>query len=292
MRSVLGGSGGDRDGKDTLEGGVGEDSLFGGNDNDILDGGSGNDTLNGGDGNDSLVGGDGNDIIGNDIGRNNDGDDTLEGGNGSDSLSGGNGDDFLDGGDGNDTLDGGEGIDTASYESMSTGMDVNLRATKANIFRVIGIAVVEERLYGIENVIGSNNSDLLTGNSQQNALEGLEGDDTLVGSGGADTLSGGNGNDTYELNAENAAGSEIYDTAGIDSLILSNGTLSLSQPTVNTIGLARDSTTLVIDLNRDGIINPKEDFSIIDYFNKSGTGAGNGFIENVANLSGQDILNI
>ena len=282
--SLVEGSGteGDAEG-DTL---VAIENVFGSDNEDILVGNSTDNRLVGIKGNDSLMGNDGNDTL---FGQ--DDNDTLIGGAGNDSLAGGNGDDFLDGGNGNDTINGGEGIDTVGYELMSTGMNVNLNAGTANIFRTIGILVVEEQLIGIENVNGSNNSDILTGNSQKNVLNGLEGDDTLVGSRGADNLSGGNGNDTYELSAENAAGSEIYDTAGIDSLMLTNDILSLSQPTVNITGLAKENNTLFLDLNQNGSISPEQDLSILNYFDESGTGAGNGYIEQVANLSGDEIFN-
>ena len=138
---------------------------------------------------------------------------------------------------------------------------------------------------------------LNTGTIQQGTtgaeeITGGTGNDTLIGAGGADTLEGGGGNDIYQLDAATSAGSVIRDTVGIDSLELSNGTLTLAEPAVNTIGLARNNTTLIIDLNQDGIINPEEDLSILNYFKESDTGAGNGFIENVANLSGNDILNL
>ncbi|MFD1123480.1 matrixin family metalloprotease, partial [Methylophilus flavus] len=49
----------------------------------------------------------------------------------------------------------------------------------------------------IENAIGGNGNDRISGNSSDNILDGGAGNDTLDGKGGNDTLIGGKGNDTY-----------------------------------------------------------------------------------------------
>lgn len=125
-------------------------------------------------------------------------------------------------------------------------------------------------------------------------------------------------NDTYELNAQTAAGSQILDTNGTnDTLNLSNITLSLSAPAFGQAGLARFGSTLIIDINKNGVANQADDLSIDNFFlprdfsindvtfaegnsgttnalftvkGLAGTG-GAGFIETVDNLSGTDILN-
>ena len=56
-------------------------------------------------------------------------------------------------------------------------------------------AVDTDTLVSIENAIGSNFDDEITGTAGANRLEGLDGDDVLVGLGGDDTLLGGAGND-------------------------------------------------------------------------------------------------
>ncbi|MHA6196642.1 retention module-containing protein [Pseudomonas wadenswilerensis] len=136
---------------------------------DTLLGGSGNDTLNGGDGNDVLIGGDGND-----------------------SLYGGNGNDLLIGGPGNDLLDGGAGIDTASYASATSGVTVNLSI--AGQQNTVGAGL--DTLVSIENLIGSDYNDTLTGDGNANVLQGGLGNDVLNGGGGDDLLIGGRGDDT------------------------------------------------------------------------------------------------
>ncbi|MDU9389077.1 retention module-containing protein [Pseudomonas sp. zfem002] len=136
---------------------------------DTLLGGSGNDTLNAGDGNDVLIGGDGND-----------------------SLYGGNGNDLLIGGPGNDLLDGGSGIDTASYASATSAVTVNLSIAAQQNTGGAGL----DTLVSIENLIGSDYNDTLTGDGNANVLQGGLGNDILNGAGGDDVLIGGRGDDT------------------------------------------------------------------------------------------------
>ncbi|MCG7521570.1 CHRD domain-containing protein [Ruegeria sp. Ofav3-42] len=67
---------------------------------------------------------------------------------------------------------------------------------------VIGQDVIENQvetdvLFSIENVIGSNDGDVIVGSDQQNVLNGADGDDLLNGEGGNDVLIGGAGADTF-----------------------------------------------------------------------------------------------
>ena len=125
--------------RDTLYGGVGDDHLYGGLGNDVLYGdndedskGGGSDYLYGGLGSDELYGGSGDDYLY--AGYNERGsadpssENTLKGGAGNDHLYGDAGNDKLFGGDDNDTLrgnggwdiyDGGDGFDT--YETDGHG---------------------------------------------------------------------------------------------------------------------------------------------------------------------------
>lgn len=224
---LLGGDQGDTidagDGWDFVRGGDGNDQITGGRGNDLLFGDAGNDTLDGdfatdpgwtgvghvqggdtndgtdrhwfgvdptpipGDqntpldtlavrypyGDDELHGGDGDDTL---YGR--DGSDTLDGGTGADTLDGGSGDDFLQGGAGADTLTGGTGYDTASYADAEAGVTVNLAT---------GTASDGDTLAGIEDLIGSDHDDTLTGDAGDNIIQGGLGDDTIDGGAGADT---------------------------------------------------------------------------------------------------------
>ena len=134
-------------GKDIILGGSGNDTLYGGKGNDILSGnadddtlygddkedslGGGDDYLYGGLGSDKLYGGSGNDYLYAGKDQNGNGDkskNTLKGGAGEDHLYGDAGDDILEGGADNDTLrgnggwdiyDGGDGLDI--YETDGHG---------------------------------------------------------------------------------------------------------------------------------------------------------------------------
>ena len=199
-------------GSDVLLGAGGDDTLRGGFDDDQLSGGAGNDRLDGGPGNDLMIGDAGTDTA--DYGsasaavtvdlRITDRQDTI--GSGFDTLAtienitgsafndtligneldniliGGTGMDLLSGGRGNDVIDGGTGIDTVSYLGAWNGVTVSLA--------IAGWQAIDmfesDSLVSIENVIGSDLSDRITGNA---------GDNILIGGAGADILEGGDGND-------------------------------------------------------------------------------------------------
>ncbi|MFI3157094.1 MAG: hypothetical protein QX199_13155, partial [Methylococcaceae bacterium] len=161
------------DGNNTLDGAVGRDSLFGGAGNDELLGGTDNDTLDGGEGGDYLESGDGND--------------SVNGGGGDDEIVGGNGI-------GDDIYMGGAGIDTVKYASATRGITVSLALGTAS-----GAEIDNDKLNSIENIIGGQAGDKLSGDSGNNVIEGFTGNDTLAGGAGNDTLLGGLGNDSYSV---------------------------------------------------------------------------------------------
>lgn len=144
-------------------------------------------------GNDSILSGAGND--------------TLDGGTGKDSIDGGLGDDLLYGGAGADSLFGGGGTDTLSYQAATAGVNLSLN-TNGTGTAVIGAE--SDTLRTLENAIGTNYNDTLTGGtdtlngaSQHNLFRGLMGDDNLSGGSGNDTLIGGLGVDTVAGGAGN-----------------------------------------------------------------------------------------
>ncbi len=211
-------------GHDTLIGGLGNDNLNGGLGADLLDGGEGidlvnygnspmaialdlntginsegdtlinlenvtgsnfDDTLTGNDQNNRLVGNDGDDIL-----NGLEGNDQLQGSLGNDTLNGGLGNDTLNGGPGADLLDGGEGIDLVNYGNSPMAIAIDLDT---------GINTEGDTLISVEQAIGSEFDDTLTGNDQNNRLVGNDGNDILNGFGGNDTLRGGLGADTFVL---------------------------------------------------------------------------------------------
>ncbi len=114
------------------------------------------------------------------------GDDQLWGFGGQDTILGQTGNDYIEGGAGADSLDGGTGIDTAAYTLSTAAVEVRL-------FSGVGIGgdANGDTLVGVENVIGSDFADILTGdNATDNVLRGGAGNDTMSGLAGNDTLYG------------------------------------------------------------------------------------------------------
>ncbi|HEY9344253.1 MAG TPA: calcium-binding protein [Inquilinus sp.] len=190
-------NGGNGWGNDILSGFGGNDVLWGSLGHDQLYGGTGNDTLKGYQGNNQLYGGDGNDTL-----EANDGTDILDGGAGNDILRANTHSttadaDTLRGGAGADEMDGGAGIDTAYYSEGSVGVTVDL-------FGVDGVGIGHggnaegDRLTNIENLVGSQGNDHLTGNTFANTLDGGAGSDVLSGGDSSDVLRGGAGADRLD----------------------------------------------------------------------------------------------
>jgi len=125
-------------------------------------------------------------------------DDQLTGDNGPNLLTGGAGNDLLEGL-GNedaqgrrstDTLDGGEGSDTVSYMASPSGVTIDLGPVDEGGEIVASRSHAQgDRLISIENLIGSQANDRLTGDSGVNQLEGGAGEDFLDGGAGEDTAS-------------------------------------------------------------------------------------------------------
>ena len=137
--------------------------------------------------------------------------DTFNGRGGDDVLHGETGNDVLNGGAGIDLLVGGSGIDLATYATGS-GMRVDLFAGTAHaVTSTGGIGALQDRLSGIENVLGSNVTDVLLGSNGANNLRGGGGADTFNGRGGDDVLLGETGNDV------------LNGGAGVDLLVGGSG---------------------------------------------------------------------
>lgn len=149
---------------DHLVGTDGNDTLIAGTDHSLLEGGKGDDVLVAGQQGDDLYGNDGNDLL----------------------ISGA----------GDDVLDGGAGNNTASYQTATGGVRVDL--TQVGVEQDTG-AGGHDTLSNIQNLIGSSHDDVLIGDIHDNILIGGKGDDTLTGGGGSDTLkwlAGDTGHDT------------------------------------------------------------------------------------------------
>ena len=193
---------------DTITGNAGDDFVFGGAGNDTLIAGSGagNDFYDGGTGSDTItytsdsfclivdltsgftsgnsatIGFDTLNAIENITGGT--GDDDLTGNAVANIIIGGAGDDILEGRAGVDTLNGGGGTDVARYDLAAAGIVIDL---SSNSTTTDGDGF-SDTLSGIEDVIGSNFNDTITGDTGVNALAGLAGNDTLEGGAGIDTV--------------------------------------------------------------------------------------------------------
>ncbi|MEM7671071.1 MAG: calcium-binding protein, partial [Pseudomonadota bacterium] len=184
----------------------GDDTITGTDTANILIGGNGADTIFGGDGHDIIVAG------GQDL---NDGVDTVFGGEGDDTITGGFFVDDLHGDAGDDTfiigydqaqqlsdfidtIDGGADTDTLDLAEVifSEGYTVNL-LNEVYEFNATGAG--QQSITNVENIIGSQGNDTLTGDGEVNELTGNGGIDRLDGGAGADILTGGAGNDTLFL---------------------------------------------------------------------------------------------
>ncbi|GAB5437842.1 calcium-binding protein [Falsiruegeria mediterranea] len=95
---------------------------------------------------------------------------------------------------------GGDGLDTVTYFQSTDGVGASLRNSSYIVsgqetgYGTAGDAV-RDLFYEIENLVGSNYDDSLTGNEERNQLAGLDGDDIIFGYGNIDYIKGGAGND-------------------------------------------------------------------------------------------------
>ena len=198
----------------------------------------------------------------------------IEGAEDNEQLNGGTGNDTIDGGKGNDTIIGGAGDDT---------------------------------------IDGGKGNDTIVGGKGDDLIKAGQGNDLLYGVGGSDTLVGGKGNDFFQIDLVSGGGSQIRDRDGNETLLITNNIpvgvltsiegseidelnntnlaeINLSAPKQGVIGLGKEDSNLIIDLNQDGILTAANDLTINKFFNRSGTGEGSGFIEEINNLKGEDIL--
>lgn len=218
-------------------GSIFDDTITGNNLSNVINGGAGNDTLDGGAGFDTAdystayksvtanlttgsATGYGTDkllnienLMGSSYA------DKLSGNSGANTLKGGAGDDILTGGAGDDLLDGGAGSDWAYYDTVTntTGLAIDLSKTIAQNTLAAG----NDTFIDIENILGTKNSDTLTGNNANNTLNGGDsndvlngngGNDNIIGGAGKDTLTGGTGKDSFTFNSVTESSTTNKDT--------------------------------------------------------------------------------
>lgn len=150
----------------------------------------------------------------------------ISGQGGDDELLGLGGHDFLDGGAGNDSLFGGTGQDrlelSAGIDTIEGGSGSDWLVLSDSLFGGVfdlagGIAETEvgqARFIEIENAIGSNSADLITGSLERNSLFGRGGDDVIYSGGGEDVIYGGAGSN--ELHGSEAP--DVFHSSGSDEI--------------------------------------------------------------------------
>ncbi|MFT5548183.1 MAG: Ca2+-binding RTX toxin-like protein [Candidatus Azotimanducaceae bacterium] len=173
----------------------------GGNGNDIIIGNSGNEVFIGGVGQDTLNGGGGNDIF--QYAGTNNGNDTIIGGDGFDTILGSSGDDNI-------VL---MSIDSSnSIERIDGGTGTNSIVSRDETAVVWDFDSIE--VNNISSYRGSNQGDVIIGNS---------GNEVFVGRRGSDILNGGSGDDIFQYEGTNNGYDTVVGGEGFDTIIGSDG---------------------------------------------------------------------
>ena len=201
-----------------------------------------------------------------------------------DNLAGDAGDNVFVGGYGDDTLSGGDGFDVADYSDIpafDSGVEVDLSSGMASS-PIVGWDMLES----IECVVGSANSDTITGGDVWDALAGFStryqlvgggGDDVLTAMGFATNLVGGAGVDTLDLygNMGSGRGAVTYGDAS-EGWDVINGFRSNLPSGADIIRVDGRN----FDLGYHGQLRGG-DFLVVDNFAQDGTrtfDSGKGFI--------------
>lgn len=99
------------------------------------------------------------------------------------SIFGMEGNDTIYASSGTEVLDGGTGIDTLNYSNSNTGVSVNLSTNTAS-----GGYAQNDIILNFENIVGTSQDDILTGNNSDNIFWGGAGHNIINGLGGEDTV--------------------------------------------------------------------------------------------------------
>ncbi|MBD2141966.1 endo-1,3-1,4-beta-glycanase ExsH [Anabaena sp. FACHB-1250] len=230
--------------------------------------------------------------------------------------TGNTGNNVLTGNSANNILAGGDGNDTYSFnattvlgndtiqETSTGGVDViDLTGTTGAATLNLGVTTIQTvvttnlRLTltaNIENIIGGNGADRLTGNPLDNSLVGGLGNDNLRGNGGNDSLTGGVGDDiltgglgtdhfiyssSRAYHPSDIGSDQISDFTTGDKFVLSKITFDALQ-SVQGNGLSQGSDFAVV--TDDDSVNTQAAFIVYSsgsgylFYNQNGTAAGLG----------------
>lgn len=177
----------------------------------------------------------------------------LTGNGGNDILNGGLGDDTyvfdVDSNQGADTLTDAGGVDTLDFSATTTkNLAINLALAVAQQTDTVTLFCSFTNGISMENVIGGEGSDIITGNIANNVLAGNGGGDTLNGGAGNDTLIGGAGNDTLQggTNDDTFVFNAGLIGQGLDNVGDTGGTDTLDFSATSALGITFNLGTTVI----------------------------------------------
>ncbi|GGA31610.1 hypothetical protein [Okeania sp. KiyG1] len=140
--------------------------------------------------------------------------DVLIGNEKDNDIDGNSGNDLVIGNAGNDNFDGGAGTDVVSYLRDPNAVEVNLATNTATD----GFDATD-KIFNIENVVGSEFDDNITGDDEANIVTAEAGDDNVKGGAGDDQLYGQTDNDLLKGEAGNDLidGGDQNDTVTYDN---------------------------------------------------------------------------
>ncbi len=117
------------------------------------------------------------------------------------------------------------GVDTLDFSNtLTSAVAVNIGST-GGVMANLTLTLTADQ---IDNVIGGNGNDTITGGAIANALTGGIGNDSITGGAGNDTISGGDGNDTLT----SGTGTDVIsDGSGNDSIDFTSETTAVSYVT-------------------------------------------------------------
>ncbi len=182
----------------------------------------------------------------------------------------------------------GGGTDTVDFTPTTTvGLLLNLSTAGTQAIHAANLSLNLGSSSTIENAIGGDGADTLTGNSLANTLTGGAGDDKLNGTTGNDRLFGGLDNDTYLFNAS-APGEADQVTEN-----LNEGTDTLSFSTQTTSVTLNLGTTAVqsVHTNRTVKLNAINTFENAVGGAAADTLTGNSLDNTLTGWAGDDKLN-
>ena len=166
-------------------------------------------------------------------------------------IRAGEGDDLIYASSGNDIYYGGNndwtgetGSDTVDYSSFQTSVTVDLSVNQA------WVGGYQHLVYDMENVVGSQAHDTISGDDADNRIDGGEGNDLLTGNGGGDTFIFARGP------GGSVGGDQVMDfESGVDTLMIDDLTLWDGTNVAGAADLDRNGDGTVDDLDGTASIN-------------------------------------